>query len=59
MLCGVKTYAVDKSWLNVNVPTPLTDPSTQLITLNIATDDYNIAGVHSVLITVGFADSRF
>jgi hypothetical protein len=51
MICEIKTYQTDKYWLSVLAPA---NPLTTNFQLQVTTNDYNLAGTHSVVVTIGF-----
>jgi hypothetical protein len=53
MICEIKTYSTNYSWLSVLPPA---DPLTTNFQLRVTTNDYNLAGSYTdVVITIGFA----
>ena len=41
LLCGTKKYVTNKTWATVSIPA---DPTTQMLTLNVATNDRTLTG---------------
>jgi hypothetical protein len=52
MICEVKTYSTGYSWLSVYQPA---DPANENFELRVTTNDYNVAGTHTVNLVVGFS----
>lgn len=50
-ICEIKKYTTDLPWLTVLAPA---NPLTTNFQLQVTTNDYNLAGVHSATITIGF-----
>ena len=54
-ICEIKTYTIDPvnaPWLSVLPPA---NPLTTNFQLQVTTNDYNLAGTHSVTVTIGFS----
>lgn len=54
--CGIKKYSTGMNVLTVVRPL---DPSTESCELKISTNDYTLAGTHTINLVVSFDDTRW